>query len=238
MHEYYTKNQGKLKKTMNSYLKLIAPEIEKEFSKAYSDVLEETWDYYFTQLLEKFPYIGGDKASGTKNLTGAYYFVALGDIGKKYGVPLERWGYLITISYQRYFAKMPGFVKYMMGKMFTNPKKLTKMFLKKDIENAKNAARNPGSFETKTMVPPEEGYDFSYHTVVCPLADFSKKHGYEEYMPYLCNLDYVMFTEVNAPLYREYTCAADGDYCDFKLKLDAPVMDYWPPVFTQGKGYK
>ena len=121
-----------------------------------------------------------------------------------------------------------------MGKIFTNPGFLTKMFLKKDRQNALNAAQNPGSFETKTQIPPEKGYDFSYHNLVCPLADFAKKYGYEEYMPYLCNLDYVMFGILGAPLYREHTCFEDGDYCDFKLKLSAKPMDYDPPVFTQG----
>ena len=60
----------------------------------------------------------------------------------------------------------------------------------------------------------------------------------EEYMPYLCNLDYVMFGAFGVPLFREHTCFEDGDYCDFKLKLDAKPMEYWPPVFEHGKGYK
>lgn len=118
-----------------------------------------------------------------------------------------------------------------------NPRILTKIFLKKDRKNALNAAQNPGSFETQTQIPPEKGYDFSYHNLVCPLADFAKKYGYEEYMPYLCNLDYVMFGILGAPLYKEHTCF-DDDYCDFKLKLSAKPMDYDPPVFTQGNGYK
>jgi|GEM_PF-5697746 len=57
-------------------------------------------------------------------------------------------------------------------------------------------------------------------------------------MPYLCNLDYVVFGILGASLYRERTIAENGDYCDFKLEADAPAMDYWPPVFSQGKGYK
>lgn len=76
---------------------------------------------------------------------------------------------------------------------------------------------------------------YNYHNLVCPLSNFAKAHGYEEYMPYLCNLDYVMF---GVPLYREHTCFEDGDYCDFKLKIGAKPMTYWPPVFKQGKGYK
>lgn len=76
------------------------------------------------------------------------------------------------------------------------------------------------------------------HNLVCPLSNFAKAHGYEAYMPYLCNLDYVMFGVFGVPLFREHTCFEDGDYCDFKLKMDARPMEYWPPVFTQGKGYK
>ena len=33
----------------------------------------------------------------------------------------------------------------------------------------------------KTMQPPAEGCVFTYHTLVCPLSDFAKKYGYEEY---------------------------------------------------------
>ena len=104
--------------------------------------------------------------------------------------------------------------------------------MKKDAKNAANAAQNPGSFETKTQIPPEEGYDFSYHNLVCPLADFAKQYGYEEYMPYLCNLDYVMFGLLGVPLFREHTCFEDGDFCDFKIKIGEKPMEYWPPVYA------
>lgn len=36
----------------------------------------------------------------------------------------------------------------------------------------------------------------------------------------------------------EHTCMEEGGYCDFKLKTDARPMPYWPPVFSQEKGYK
>ena len=61
---------------------------------------------------------------------------------------------------------------------------------------------------------------------------------YEAYMPYLCNLDYVNFGLLGAPLFREHTCFEDGDYCDFKLKIDASPLPYCPPVFLQDNPYK
>ena len=238
MHEYYARNKDKLKKTLKGLIKPIAKELETGSGKPYSEIIEEIWDHYEKNMLENFPYIGGDDVSGTSNLTGAYCFVSMGEVMKKYGADIEEIGHLMVMAYERKFQKMPGTVRFVVKKIFMNPKLLNKMFQKKDAKNAANAARNPGSFETKTQIPPEPGYDFSYHNLVCPLSNFAREYGYEEYMPYLCNLDYVMFGVLGAPLYREHTCFEDGDYCDFKLKVDAEPMEYWPPVFTQGKGFK
>ena len=235
MHEYYQKNRSKLQKVMNRFLTLIAPELEQASGKSRSTVLRECWSIYERDMLARFPYIGGDHASGTKNLTEAYMLVAMGEFLKSCGTTMEQVGYFMTLAYERRMKKMPPFVRRRMGKLFTNPKLLNKMFLKKDAKNAANAAKNPGSFETKTQIPPEEGYDFSYHNLVCPLANFAKRYGYEAYMPYLCNLDYVMFGILGAPLFREHTCF-EGGFCDFKLKAGTEPLPYWPPVFSQGKG--
>ena len=238
MHEYYRKNKSKLKKTMKRYLAHIAPELEEAGRKPYSALFEEIWSYYEKNLLEYFPYIGGDDVSGTSNLTGAYCFVAMGEVLKGYGVKPHDAGHLMAVCYERYFRAMPGIVRVLIKKVLGNPKIAVKIYTKKDAKNAANAAKFPGSFETKTQIPPEPGYDFSYHNLVCPLSLFAKEHGYEEYMPYLCNLDYVMLGFFGLPLYREHTCFADGDYCDFKINLGAPLLKAWPPVFLQGRGYK
>ena len=178
----------------------ISYELESLTGQSYDTLIQEIWTNYQAEMLERFPYIGGDAASGTKNLIGAYMFVSMGEVLKKYGVTTAQSSHLMILIYERQFTKIPSFLRSIMGKIFTNPRFLTKMFLKKDRKNALNAAQNPGSFETQTQIPPEKGYDFSYHNLVCPLADFAKKYGYEEYMPYLCNLDYVMFGILGATL--------------------------------------
>lgn len=238
MHEYYAENKGKFKKEMNSYLRLIAPELERVTQLPYAKVFRKIWRLYEREMLEHFPYIGGDDSSGTSNLTGAYYFVAMGEVLKPYGISVERSGKLMVIAYQRYMKKFAGIVKPMMKLMMRMPKLIQLAFMQKDEQNRKNAAENPGSFETRTMPVPDEGCIFTYRNLVCPLSDFARKHGYEEYMPYLCNLDYVMFGEMGVPLYRTHTCFEDDDYCDFSIRRGAEIMKAWPPVFTQGKGYK
>ena len=227
MHEYYKTNEKKFRKDMDGFLKLIRTELEEKTKRSYLQIEKETWDYYEKNLLEKFPYIGGNKASGTRNLTGAYAFIALGEVCKQYGVSLEEWGYMSTLAYQRYFYKIPSFLRIIVGKLFKKTSIVNKMLKKKDRKNSENAKRYPGSFETETQEPTKE-YPVIYHNIVCPLAVFAKKHGYMEYMPYICNLDYVMFEALKVPFYREKTCANGDGYCDFKMKKDAPVVPAWP----------
>ena len=95
MHSYYAENKEKLKKALSRFMQLVKLELEKAGGKPYPALLAEIWDYYEKNLLERFPYIGGDKVSGTKNLTGAYCFVAMGEVLKRYGVSMEEIGRII-----------------------------------------------------------------------------------------------------------------------------------------------
>ena len=122
MHEYYAKNKQKLKKTMNGYLKPVAKEIEDRTGKPYPEVFEKIWALYEQNMLEKFPYIGGDDVSGTGNLTGAYMFVAMGEVMRKYGADMEEVGHTMVLAYERKFEKIPGFVRALIRKVFINPK--------------------------------------------------------------------------------------------------------------------
>ena len=228
MHPYYAAHRKALKKDMDGFLKLISGELEEATGRSYPQLLEEIWTCYEEQLLERFPYIGGAKASGTRNLTGAFVYVAMGEVCRTaYGMSLEQWGLLTTTSYQRYFARLPGFLAKLAGKLMSRPKLINRLLRKKDAKNAANAAENPGSFETETQ-PPTAEYPAIYHTTVCPLHNFAREYGYMEYMPYLCNLDYVMFAALGVPFYREKTCAAGDGCCDFKLKPGAPINAAWP----------
>ena len=105
MHEYYAKNAPKLKNAMNDYLKPITTELEQRSGKTYAALFEEIWNHYEKNMLEFFPYIGGDNVSGTKNLTGAYFFVSMGEVLKGYGVSLEEIGHLMVLAYERRRAR-------------------------------------------------------------------------------------------------------------------------------------
>ena len=118
MHEYYRKNKGKLQKEMDGYLKLVRSEIEEVFGKSYPQAFAEIWSCYEREMLEHFPFIGGDGSSGTRNLTGCMFFVAVGVVGKKYGLSTHDWGRLATTLYERHFDQMPRLLRRLAGGLF------------------------------------------------------------------------------------------------------------------------
>ena len=216
---------------MNAYLQLIQPEIQAIFQKPYEQIFGEIWSYYEQNMLEHFPYIGGDTFSGTKNLTGCMFFIAIGVVGKGYGLSTHNWGRLITTLYGRHAEKMPRALLLTVSFLFNrHPMIVRKLLTVKDKRNQKNAAKNPGSFVTE-MIEPTAEYPIIFYNHVCPIYEFCREYGYMEYLPYMCNLDYVMFRSVGVSLYREKTCAAGDGVCDFKLGLSLPPPSVWPPHF-------
>lgn len=95
---------------MTAYMNLIRSELNSITGQSYDVLVQEIWTDYQTHMLERFPYIGGDAASGTKNLTGAYMFVSM-EILKKYGVTTEQSGHLMILIYERQFKRFHPFTK-------------------------------------------------------------------------------------------------------------------------------
>ena len=120
MHAYYQKSKNKLQREMNNYLKLVKPELEEIFRKPYPQIFAEVWEYYEQAMLEHFPFIGGDRSSGTKNLTGCMFFIAIGVVGKRYGLSIHDWGRLSTTLYERYFDRVPRPLRRLIGGVFNH----------------------------------------------------------------------------------------------------------------------
>lgn len=238
MHEYYAKNKAKIRRTLKGYLKYIAPELEAASKLSYDGIFEEIWAFYEKEILEDLPFIGGDESSGTASLTSAYMLVATGEVMKRYGVFFEESNKLLYIMYKRYAEKIPGIVKPVAGMLLKKPWLVQKNFKRIDKQNAAVAKKYPGCFETETKVPPDEGSVFSFYMYGCPIASSAKKHGYDDYVPYMCNLDYVLYGAMGIPLRRTHTCFIDGDYCDYNVIAGAEIFEGWPQVFTLEGGYK
>lgn len=58
----------------------------------------------------------------------------------------------------------------------------------------------------------------SIHLVGCPIADFARKNGFSELMPYFCETDRAVMEHFGGTLYREHTVADGYEDCDYWIK--------------------
>ena len=76
-----------------------------------------------------------------------------------------------------------------------------------------------------------------YEFTACPAAEFAKKHGLDEVMPALCNVDYASMELIHAKLIRTSTCV-DGCKCDYTICGDKDKYAAKHPEFRDEKGYR
>lgn len=85
-------------------------------------------------------------------------------------------------------------------------------------------------------MPPDSVYAINFRNLLCPVYNFAVKMGYEEYMPYMCNLDYVTYGIMGLSLRREKVLA-DGDDCCF-LQKGKPAASWPPHILDNGDPLK
>ncbi|MCD7728802.1 MAG: L-2-amino-thiazoline-4-carboxylic acid hydrolase [Clostridia bacterium] len=60
-----------------------------------------------------------------------------------------------------------------------------------------------------------QGKGIAYYFTRCPLNDYARKFGYQEILPVMCELDFILAKLYHADLYRKHTLAEGGTVCDY-----------------------
>lgn len=194
--------------------------IKKELSKKYS--LEAAEEKYreILKTYEKFsnntPSIGGKDNPMAKNFYGALSAFAYYECMDRNMSPDE-----IT---DMCFGMMIGDKKGgRLAKFNLNNKLVRKIFHTLFGLRAKklNKHKQDGSWNNTwgmKINPLHHKEGISFHLIGCPIADFAKKNGYEELMPYFCETDKTVVEHMGGTLYREHTVADGYKDCDYWIK--------------------
>ena len=76
-------------------------------------------------------------------------------------------------------------------------------------------------------------FDFGIDMMECGIVKFFDTQGADELVPYLCDVDYVMFEALGIGLRRTKTLAWGCDRCDFRISRTGQTSALWPPRFAE-----
>lgn len=83
------------------------------------------------------------------------------------------------------------------------------------FRSAERASRRWQDYKMN-LSPYDENKPIRYELTACPVAEFAKKHGLEDVIPALCNVDYKAMELIGAKLIRTGTYV-DGARCDYTI---------------------
>ncbi|MCM1487497.1 MAG: L-2-amino-thiazoline-4-carboxylic acid hydrolase [Firmicutes bacterium] len=235
MNEYYQKRQSKYLKKLSKQYSYAKNDLESLFGVPYVDLLEEAKEIFVCELLEDIPYIGANNQHEI-DLVDSCYWVALFIAGKNHNIPPEKIGRLMTDVYEKMYGGIPKFlvkaVRCIAGKGFFQ--KLLKLYT---ASHKKSAAKYRYAWDYEYKQPNAE-YSHKMVCVRCGFAMYMQEKNLTEYMPYICNLDYLIFGKMGLPLYRNKVIGYGDDVCTMYFKLDENIPNAWPPHGLSDDGLK
>lgn len=227
---YPQKTIKKLKKNLKRYEKIEIEILSQYFeSKKVEEIISHNRSEY-EKIIPTIPFIGGKENTMTEYLLLSSPLIPLVKALKKEGLKNRKIGKIITDSAECLYRKLPKPFRW-----YLRRKLVTKSNIKENKEGARWSQKRTFPMDWVYEFIDGEGEDFEYgiNMEECGLLKYWKELGLEEFVPYLCLTDWVLWDVLNVKTTRTTTLANGGDVCDYRFYKgkynDGPKG--WPPEY-------
>lgn len=214
---HYNKQKEKIKKDFGRTISLISGSLDKRFGSEFSRKLQEEVLGEYEQLILKIPYTRGflSRIFNRFILITAQELAAYKAL-RRYDIKNEE---IWELCYEALCLRLEAINLW--------KRRLISLFWQSIFRNMlkMRARRNKkewlAGFELEYILGQGDDFDFGINYTNCGSYEFMKKHGGEEFAPYVCMSDIALNEAFNWGLIRTQTLADGCDYCDFRFKKDA-----------------
>jgi hypothetical protein len=213
-NDFYFRNKKTFLKSHRDIMKLGRGLIEARYGmEKAGDVIRRS-EVRYEALLAEMPYIGGWDNSLTDTLTQVGSMLALYFVLKEEGKSTEEIGELVHRIADRKVETMPRFLRNMLGKLYMSGfwRKRTK---KKALISQKK--EHAGNFVFEVVEGKRDEFEWGINYLECAIAKFFYQQGADEFTPYMCYVDYILFPGMGIDLKRAGTIRQGCSHCDFRF---------------------
>ncbi len=218
---YYRAHQDKLLTDFDRTSELINPLLIDRYGKEFAGSLEREARQQYAQLIPEIPYIKGGRA----RLLNSFLLITAQELAvyktmKKYAkAPAEAWE-LCHQALRLRLAEIPPWKRWLL-KRFMFSQLVKKVIARRSRQQQKVRF---GDFEVEYLIGEGGAFDFGVNYLQCGNLTFVKKHGGEEFAPYVCMSDIALSEAMGWGLIRTQTLADDCPHCDFRFKHGAATQ--------------
>ncbi len=164
-------------------------------------------------LIPEIPYIGGKDNPLTDTLEQMTTLLALYKVLKRRGKSIETIGVIVQKMAQQYIQQYPKFLRHLIGRYY-----LSRWNRRRVAKNAQRSQSGeyPANFVYEVVSVDDGTWGVNY--LECGVQKFFHEQDADEFTPYMCLVDFLIFPAMGINLLREGTLANGCTHCDFRFK--------------------
>lgn len=214
---YYTARKWQLMAGFDLGARLISGVAISRYGERFAETVLVGARREYELLIPQLPYIGGRRNPLTQIMVSAGMFLALYRMMKAQGKEVEEIGAFVYEGVERAYGLLPRFVLYMYGGLsFTERRRRKEHRLA--LESQKR--RYAGDWVYSIIEGDGESFDYGLDFVECGICKFFHVQGADEFVRYMCRLDFIMSERMGMGLVRTTTIAEGGEKCDFRYRRE------------------
>jgi hypothetical protein len=218
---YYSARTEKLLKDFDSTSALIKASLVARYGKEFANTLQQEVRQEYEKLIPEIPYIEGlrARALNTFLLISAQELAAYKAMKKHGKPPGEAWE-LCHEALRFRLAEVPQWKRWLLRRFMFS--RLVKKIVARRARQKQKARF--GDFEIEYLIGERDEFDFGVNYLQCGNHIFVRRHGGEEFAPYVCMSDIALSEAMGWGLIRTETLADGCPHCDFRFKAGATTQ--------------
>jgi len=212
---YYNARKEKLLKDFDRTSALIKNSLVARYGQEFASTLQREVRQEYEKLIPEIPYIKGLRARALNTfLLISVQELAVYKAMMKHGKPPGEVWELCHEALRFRLAEVPQWKRWLLRR-FMFSRLVRKIMARRARQKQKVRF---GDFEVEYLIGEGDEFDFGVNYLQCGNLTFVKRHGGEEFAPYVCMSDIALSEAMGWGLIRTETLADGCPHCDFRFK--------------------
>lgn len=218
---YYRERKETLLKEFDRTAALMEHSLVARYGKEFASTLQREVRQEYEKLIPEIPYIKGPRARALNTfllITAQELAVYKGM--KEHGKPPGEAWELCHEALRFRVAQIPPWKRWLLRRFMFS--RLVRKIMARRARQQQRVCF--GDFEVEYLIGQGDEYDFGVNYLQCGNYSFVKRHGGEEFAPYVCMSDIALSDAMGWGLIRTQTLADSCLHCDFRFKKGAATQ--------------
>jgi hypothetical protein len=212
---YYSERKETLLKKFDRTAALMKDSVVARYGKEFASTLQREVRQEYERFIPEIPYIKGARARlfNTFLLITAQELAAY-KVMKRHGKPPGEAWELCHEALRFRLAEIPPWKRWLLRRFMFS--RLVRQIMARRARQQQRVCF--GDFEVEYLIGDGDEFDFGVNYLQCGNQNFVKRHGGEEFAPYVCMSDIALSDAMGWGLIRTQTLADGCQHCNFKFK--------------------